>query len=89
MFFIFFIFPRNTKFGAAEQKCSAEHRLRNPGLDTYWLDIRLNRFVRFYRSPKRPWVASNIYQWDLLDNPSTQKYSLDSFDSIKSWSDNY
>jgi hypothetical protein len=33
MFFIFFIFPRNTKFGAAEHFCSAEHRLRNPDLD--------------------------------------------------------
>jgi hypothetical protein len=32
MFFIFFIFSRNTIFGAAEQKCSAEHRLRNPAL---------------------------------------------------------
>jgi hypothetical protein len=33
MFFSFFIFPRNTIFGAAEQKCSAEHRLRNPDLN--------------------------------------------------------
>jgi hypothetical protein len=34
VFLIFFIFPRNSKYGAAEQKCSAEHRLRNPVLDS-------------------------------------------------------
>jgi hypothetical protein len=45
MFFSFFIFPRNTKFGAAEQKCSAEHRLRNLGTDgTYMILIDYNPF---------------------------------------------
>jgi hypothetical protein len=39
MFFIFFIFSRNTIFGAAEQKCSAEHRLRNPALDHFTLPL--------------------------------------------------
>ena len=33
MFFIFFIFRRNTKFGVAEHLCSAEPSLRNPVLD--------------------------------------------------------
>jgi hypothetical protein len=33
VFLIFFIFPRNSKYGAAEQKCSVEHRLRNSAID--------------------------------------------------------
>jgi hypothetical protein len=44
VFLIFFIFPRNSKYGAAEQKCSAEHRLRNPGLDTIKMRITLGSY---------------------------------------------
>jgi hypothetical protein len=47
MFFIFFIFSRNTIFGAAEQKCSAEHRLRNPGLYLPQNDLISQFFISF------------------------------------------
>jgi hypothetical protein len=72
MFFIFFIFSRNTIFGAAEQKCSAEHRLNNPGLEEEILFLLLFKKTKTRLIP----IFELIKRYDLLQTSLINHFQM-------------